>query len=936
MKNIHQTKPGQGKAWRLQELLNYRVWAQLSFVLGMLFLSQAAPTQAASDQWESTTPAGFTGTINAVASMDNYVYLGTNQGVYKSIDNGTSWTTTSPANINVTSIAIAWTYDWTNYVYVANATTPVYISTTNGIYKSELGSTTWAAVGTGFSEQNFNDLKIDQYKGFNTDPGVGPIGSGGDDPSGLYAAASSTGGVYRSDNAGGGWASTSAGLATTTTTTEKIKKLTTGFISGEIYALTTSNKLYASPLFSVDLATNESWSPVAVSSTILNNISTNNFDGNTIYLSTENGIFQSTKSAEGVITWIPINDGLTDLRINAVATDYTGNPIMYAASKQGAYLSIDSGAGWANANLGMGNVNVKDIVTNPTTSSSTYAITNNAVYRLQLNPGNLSLGQLASADTIAPAVIDDFSATNIASTSVNLNWTAPGDGGKSGTATAYEVRYSTSPINQANWAVAIPVTGEPVPLVAGAPQAMTVTGLQPDTVYYFAITTSDEVPNVSVVSPYTSAHTLVTDPDVTAPTIPTNLASAVISPTQINLSWTASTDAVGVAGYEIYRNGTSTLLATTSATTFNNTGLSASTAYTYTVRAYDVAGNKSNFATTTSATTQAAPTPPPVVSGGGGGGGGAPAVVDATAPARPQLISKLRKDGLIKLSWSNPTDTDFDSVSLIKTENQATSTNIQVVKLSGSILYTGATTTFSQTDLNPTKTAFYYLFAKDKTGNYSEGLLVMVGLITDPVSGTSVTTASASVSQPAGGVSYDQQVNKEAAPITGQQSAITLNTAEINQYQSVVKNQNLETTKKYAIAYFIKYGTPTTIKLGSGERAGVINSYQSAFNKLPSTTADWSDVIKLANGRWPTARSQQAEKNATELFKKIYQRTPNLKNANDNAAVTVIAYGLRPANRNTKSEQAAIKIYKGIFKKQPTVAIDWDMVRAIAYSGAKR
>jgi hypothetical protein len=56
----------------------------------------------------------------------------------------------------------------------------------------------------------------------------------------------------------------------------------------------------------------------------------------------------------------------------------------------------------------------------------------------------------------------------------------------------------------------------------------------------------------------------------------------------------------------------------------------------------------------------------------------------------------------------------------------------------------------------------------------------------------------------------------------------------------------------------------------------------------------------------------------------------------DNAAVTVIAYGLRPANRNMESEKKAINIYHSIFKKSPSEAQDWDLVRAIAYSGASR
>ena len=80
-----------------------------------------------------------------------------------------------------------------------------------------------------------------------------------------------------------------------------------------------------------------------------------------------------------------------------------------------------------------------------------------------------------------------------------------------------------------------------------------------------------------------------------------------------------------------------------------------------------------------------------------------------------------------------------------------------------------------------------------------------------------------------------------------------------------------------------------------------------------------------------------AEKKAADIsFSTIYKRSPNMDNPNDNAAVTVIAYGLRPANRDMENEKKAIKIYKSIFKKAPTKANDWDLVRAIAYSGAVR
>ena len=139
-----------------------------------------------------------------------------------------------------------------------------------------------------------------------------------------------------------------------------------------------------------------------------------------------------------------------------------------------------------------------------------------------------------------------------------------------------------------------------------------------------------------------------------------------------------------------------------------------------------------------------------------------------------------------------------------------------------------------------------------------------------------------------------------------------------------------------AFTNFILYSTETTDILGAGERAGVINSYKSAFGKLPTTESEWQDLIKIANGRWPNEKSETAENNAKKEFKKVYKRDANMENPNDNAAVTVIAYGLRPDSRNLDSEKAGIKSFKHIYGYNPTSAVDWDIVRAIAYSGAIR
>jgi uncharacterized repeat protein (TIGR01451 family) len=138
------------------------------------------------------------------------------------------------------------------------------------------------------------------------------------------------------------------------------------------------------------------------------------------------------------------------------------------------------------------------------------------------------------------------------------------------------------------------------------------------------------------------------------------------------------------------------------------------------------------------------------------------------------------------------------------------------------------------------------------------------------------------------------------------------------------------------IAVFTACGTQTTRHLGAGERLGVVNSFRAAFGHLPSTVADWFNVVKIANGRFPDQASATAEANAKVRFRAVYLREPVMANANDPAAVHVMAYGLRPLPRNLNSEASAIVIFRAVFHRSPVSASDWDTVRAIAYSGATR
>ena len=125
----------------------------------------------------------------------------------------------------------------------------------------------------------------------------------------------------------------------------------------------------------------------------------------------------------------------------------------------------------------------------------------------------------------------------------------------------------------------------------------------PGTVTWYATVDSD-----SSSANTTSVVTVVSAGDTTAPSVPTGLAANTITSSSFNLTWNASTDNVGVTGYEVQRDSTS--LGPVGGTSLGVSGLAASTAYSMTVRARDAAGNWSGWSSPLSVTTGAA-TPPP-------------------------------------------------------------------------------------------------------------------------------------------------------------------------------------------------------------------------------------------------------------------------------------------------------------------------------------
>ena len=98
-------------------------------------------------------------------------------------------------------------------------------------------------------------------------------------------------------------------------------------------------------------------------------------------------------------------------------------------------------------------------------------------------------------DDTPPAVVTDLAVASFTDTTATLTWTASGDDDNEGTAARYELRRGDQFISPATWDDAIAVPGLPSPLPAGSTEFFTVTGLVPESRYFFALSTFDDEGN---------------------------------------------------------------------------------------------------------------------------------------------------------------------------------------------------------------------------------------------------------------------------------------------------------------------------------------------------------------------------------------------------------------------------------------------------------
>ncbi|OGX56353.1 MAG: hypothetical protein A2460_03295 [Omnitrophica WOR_2 bacterium RIFOXYC2_FULL_43_9] len=224
------------------------------------------------------------------------------------------------------------------------------------------------------------------------------------------------------------------------------------------------------------------------------------------------------------------------------------------------------------------------------------------------NAGNTATDSLSvtynSSSVTAPTATTN-QATNIAVDSATLN----GLVNPNGSDTNVYFEYGTTSGNYSGQINANPnsISASSATTSVGA----NLSGLTSNTTYYYRVVA---VNSAGTTNGNEMSFTTTAALDITSPSVPQNLTAAAVSSSRIDLSWSASTDNVGVAGYKVYR-GASQIASVTSGTTYSDIGLSANTSYSYTVSAYDAAGKSSAQSSSVSATTlSAADTIAPIIS----------------------------------------------------------------------------------------------------------------------------------------------------------------------------------------------------------------------------------------------------------------------------------------------------------------------------------
>ncbi|MBT8246026.1 MAG: DUF5011 domain-containing protein [Winogradskyella sp.] len=312
------------------------------------------------------------------------------------------------------------------------------------------------------------------------------------------------------------------------------------------------------------------------------------------YGETANDIFVTIHNYGVTSVWATSNGGSSwqnkegDLP-NIPVRDMLQNPLNRNEAILATQLGVwstnnfnDANPSWSQAYNGMSDVSV--------TSLDYWAVNGNdadnkiiaSTYGRGVFTGKFEATTVVDND--APTAPTSLSASNTTQNSTDLSWNASTDNiGVSG----YDVLRD----------------GIVIGSVSGTTTNYQAVGLSANTTYAFSVKAKDAAGNESASSNVVNVTTEA--PDTTAPSAPTNLTASGVTESSANLSWTASTDNVGVASYDVLRDAT--VIGNSTNTSFTATGLAAETQYTFTVVAKDAVGNTSAVSNTATITTDAVP-----------------------------------------------------------------------------------------------------------------------------------------------------------------------------------------------------------------------------------------------------------------------------------------------------------------------------------------
>ena len=284
------------------------------------------------------------------------------------------------------------------------------------------------------------------------------------------------------------------------------------------------------------------------------------------------------------------------------APSVPGNFHMYDHEYTLVRLSWDAPTGSAVAAYELKRDGV--LVSPPAASATTtadFGLTENTSYTYSLRACDAAM--LCSDWTTTSAQTADDPSNNGSDTQVP---TKPGTPTKSGaTASSITLAWTASSDNVGVTGYEIRRGGSPIGNNDGANLSFTDTGLNASTTYSYTVRARDAAGNWSNESSALTAATSAST-DISAPSVPTSLAKSGSTANSISISWSASTDNVGVTGYEVFRGTISVGMPNGSTLSFADTGLAASTNYSYQVRARDAAGNWSAKSSALAVSTSAA------------------------------------------------------------------------------------------------------------------------------------------------------------------------------------------------------------------------------------------------------------------------------------------------------------------------------------------